>query len=123
MRMMRVPECLEALDGRLTKGQLSYGIRKGYYKSARVGGVLVVDFDTVCAQLEKYQPRRAYPNGLVTKEELMRQTGLSRHQVEQGVRDGWIRVSHNGSKRGLYDLQAVTTYLAARLSGEGGGRK
>jgi len=117
MRMMRVPECLQALDGKISSGRLYYGIRQGIYRSARIGGVLVVDLDSVLRDLPKYQPRRAYPSGLVSFAELLRQTGLTRHQAERGVAEGWIKPVVT-NKRKLYDLQKVQHYIAKQLGGD-----
>ena len=117
MRMMRVPECLKALDGKISSGQLYYGIRQGIYRSARIGGVLVVDLESVQRDLSRYQPRRAYPSGLVSFAELLRQTGLTRHQAECGVAEGWIKPVVTG-KRKLYNLQQVQRYIAKQLGGD-----
>ena len=117
MRMMRVPECLKALDGKINSGQLYYGIRQGVYRSARIGGVLVVDLDSVLRDMPKYKPHRAYPSGLVSFAELLRQTGLTRHQAERGVAEGWIKPVVI-SKRKLYDLKKVQGYIAKQLGGD-----
>lgn len=117
MRMMTIPECVAALGGKLTSQQLRYGIRMGYYKSIRIGGKLLVDCDTVEADAAVYRPQHSYPGGLVSRDELMRATGLSRRQVDHGIREGWIIQHHKpGRRRPMYSLRQVETYLRAQLT-------
>lgn len=117
MRMMTVPECLEALEGRMTKEQLRYSIRMGYVKSLRIGGKVLVDLDTVLADLAQYRPQRTYPGGLVTHTALLEQTGLSRRQVDHGIREGWIVPEYvPGKRRPMYNLRHVQQYLHVHLT-------
>lgn len=121
MRMMTIPECVAALGDRVTAQRLRYGIRMGYYKSVRIGGKVLVDADTVMADVLEYTPQHSYPGGLVSREELMRVTGLSRRQIDHGIAEGWI-VPHltPGRRRPIYSLRQVETYLRAHLTREGG---
>jgi len=117
MRMMTVPECVAALDGRVTQEQLRYSIRMGYVKSLRIGGKVLVDLDTVLEDVAQYQPHRAYPGGLVTHAELEERTGLSRRQVDHGIREGWIvPVYTAGKRRPMYNLRHVQQYLHVHLT-------
>lgn len=117
MRMMTVPECLKALNGRVTDAQLRYGIRQGYYKSLRIGGKLLVDYDTICIDIDQYTPQHVCPGGLVSQEELIRRTGLSRRQIHHGIEEGWITpVTPSGRRRPMYRLQQVQTYLQVNLT-------
>ena len=121
MRMMTIPECVAALGGKLTSQQLRYGIRMGYYKSIRIGGKLLVDCDTVEADAAVYRPQHSYPGGLVSRDELMRATGLSRRQVDHGIREGWITQHYKpGRRRPMYSLRQVETYLQVQLTREDG---
>lgn len=121
MRMMTIPECVEALGGRVTDQQLRYGIRMGYYKGLRIGSKLFVDLDTVRADLPRYEPRKSYPGGLVSREELARQTGLSRRQIDHGIAEGWIvPITPPGRRRPMYRLQHVQQYIKTQLTREGG---
>ena len=116
MRMMRVRECYELMQGQITMHQLRYGIRIGLYKSARVGGVLVVDADSVKRNLTHYVPDKSYPGGLVTLAELRRRTGLTRTQIDHGIEEGWI-VPVRPVNRTLYNLPAIERHLKKLMEG------
>lgn len=121
MRMMTIPECIKELDGQLTPQQLRYGIRMGYYKSIRIGGKVLVDCDTVMTDVREYTPQHSYPGGLVSREVLMQETGLSRRQINHGITEGWIvPVLPPGRRRPMYRLRQVETYLRAHLTREDG---
>lgn len=117
MRMMTVPECLKALDGRVTEAQLRYSIRQGYVKSLRIGSKVLVDLDTVLADIAQYSPHHSYSGGLVSQYELMSKTGLTRRQVEHGIKEGWIvPVLPPGRRRPMYKLSHVQQYLRTQLT-------
>lgn len=121
MRMMTITECVAAMGGKVTREQLRHGIRMGYYRSVRIGRHVMVDLDTVEADVAVYRPQHCYPGGLVSRDELMRVTGLRRRQVDHGIREGWITPHHTpGRRRPMYSLRQVETYLRAQLTREGG---
>lgn len=121
MNMMTIPECLKALNGRVTEAQLRYSIRQGYVKSLRIGGKVFVDHDTVLADIAQYTPHHSYSGGLVSKNELMSRTGLTRRQVAHGIKEGWIvPVMPPGRRRPMFKLSHVLQYLHTRLTREDG---
>lgn len=66
MRMMTITECVAAMGGKVTREQLRHGIRMGYYRSVRIGRHVMVDLDTVEADVAAYRPQHLsprHPNG------------------------------------------------------------
>lgn len=110
MKMMRVPEAVEALGGKVPASRIYYGIKTGRYRGVRVGGVLVVDVETITDGADYDKP------GLCNRVQLQRVLGLTRRQVDNLIRSGDI-VPVQKCGRKLYDAAKARAAIKKIMDG------
>lgn len=112
--MMRVPEAVEALGGKVPASRIYYGIKSGRYRGVRVGGVLVVDVETITDAADHDRP------GLCNRAQLQRALRMTRRQVDNLISSGVI-VPAASSGRKLYDAAAARAAVEKIMRGGASG--
>lgn len=112
--MMRVPEAVEALGGKVPASRIYYGIRTGRYRGVRVGGVLVVDVETITDAADYDKP------GLCNRVQLQRVLGLTRRQVDNLISSGAIEPAACSGRK-LYNAAAARVAVKKIMRGGASG--